>query len=91
MANKYSGEVRRKKDDSVQGMRGWKNEGIQRYNQLRRLVAADREERGDAFDHEMNDFIEELLTSKKKSKRVSLPPELNNDTSEEDDLEVLAV
>ena len=71
--------------------RGWTNEGIKRNNKLRRLIVTDREERGDAFDQEMNDFIEDLLTSKKKRERVSLPPELNNDTSEEDDLEVLAV
>ena len=90
MANKYSGEVR-KKNDGVQGTRGWTNEGIQRYNQLRRLIATDKEERGDAFDPEMNDLIDELLTSKKKRKRVSLDQELTNDTSEEDDLEVLAV
>ena len=75
MANKYSGDER-KKNVGVQGIRGWTNEGIQRYNQLRLLIATDRVERGDAFDQEMNDFIEELLSSKEKRKRVSQPPEL---------------
>jgi len=39
----------------------------------------------------MDDLIDELLTSKNKRKRVTLETQINNDISEEDDLEVLTV
>jgi hypothetical protein len=89
--NKYSGDVR-KKHDGIQGTRGWTNEGIQRYNDLRRLVAEDRKVNGDAFDQEIDEHIENMLDNNKSRKRkVGLITEESNDIIEDDELEVLAV
>jgi hypothetical protein len=90
VANKYSGEVR-KGNDGVQGVRGWTNNGIQRYNEIRHLVAEDRKERNDIFDQEMDDHLEDLLAvCKSKRRRLDLNvPQISNETNEDDELEKL--
>jgi hypothetical protein len=75
----------------VQGVRGWTNNGIQRYNEIRHLVAEDRKERNDIFDQEMDDHLEELLAvCKSKRRRLDLNvPQISNETNEDDELEKL--
>ena len=93
VANKYSGEVRKNNNDGVQGVHGWTNDGIKRYNQIQHLVTEDRKECGGAFDQQMDDHVEELLTvSKHKRRRVDVVvPLISNETNEDEELEVLAV
>ena len=96
--NKYSGDQRRVKEGDQssrihnhQGMNGWSQKGISRFNKIVRMVRDERTKWENEFNKEINEVINETLKLKSRKKRKRVEPMAPEYEKVETDIDFFAV